>query len=353
MNELLSIGEFSARCGLSAKMLRSYAGNGLLVPAAVDAWSGYRYYSARQLHRARVIGLLRRAGVPVDDIARCFADPSAERWERWDREIVESSDTRRKALAEARAALLADITPADQPRKGFAVTSTLEAGASTHTGGRESNQDATLVAEGLFGVADGIGGFGGGDIASRLALDTAERVFTADRTTAGLLEAARQANEAVRQRAEAGGTSMGTTVVALGLTTDAGAVVVNVGDSRLYRLRDERLEQLTHDHSVPAELLRAHRITDEEARAHPQRHVLTRAIGVGPEVEVDHAGVSVKPGDRLLLCTDGLFNTQGADELRALLTSDEDPQRVCEALVEAALARDADDNVTALVVDVQ
>lgn len=103
MNELLSIGEFSARCGLSAKMLRSYAGIGLLVPAAVDAWSGYRYYSTGQLHRARVIGLLRLAGVAVDDIARYFADPSAERWERWDREIVESSDSRRKALAEARA----------------------------------------------------------------------------------------------------------------------------------------------------------------------------------------------------------------------------------------------------------
>ncbi|TWF93052.1 protein phosphatase 2C domain-containing protein [Saccharopolyspora dendranthemae] len=353
MNELLSIGEFSARCGLSAKMLRSYAGIGLLVPAAVDAWSGYRYYSTGQLHRARVIGLLRQAGVAVDDIARYFADPSAERWERWDREIVESSDSRRKALAEARAALLAEVSPAHPPRKGFVVTSTLQSGATTHTGGRERNQDATLVAEGLFAVADGIGGFVSGDVASRLALDTLESAFAADRTTAGLLEAARRANEVVWEKANADGTSMGTTVVALGLTDDVGAVVLHVGDSRLYRLRDERLEQLTQDHNVPAELLRTHQVTDEEARNHPHRHVLTRAIGVGPEVEVDHAGASVKPGDRLLLCTDGLFNTQSPDELRDLLASGSDPQRTCDDLVEAALTREADDNVTALVLDVQ
>ncbi|MEB3368804.1 protein phosphatase 2C domain-containing protein [Saccharopolyspora mangrovi] len=352
MNELLSIGEFSAQCGLSAKMLRSYAAVGLLLPEAVEAWSGYRYYSTRQLQRARVIALLRQADVPVDDIARYFADPSAEQWERWDREIVESSEARRKALAEARADLLADVAPAAPPRKGTAVTSTLNSGASTHTGGRESNQDATLVAEELFAVADGIGGFSSGDVASRLALDTLERAFAADRTIAGLLDAARQANEAVWRRAHSDGTSMGTTAVALAMTTDAGAVVLNVGDSRLYRLRDDRLEQLTQDHTVPAELLRAHQVTDEQARNHPHRHVLTRAIGVGPEVEVDHAGASVKPGDRLLLCTDGLYNTQGPEELKALLSSDSDPQQTCDRLVEAALARDVDDNVTALVLDV-
>lgn len=314
-----------------------------------DAWSGCRCWSPRRLHRA----LPGQAGVPVDDLARYFADPSADRLERWDREIVGSSEARRKALAEARAALLAEIAPAAPPRKGFAVTSTLLPGATTNTGGRESNQDAMLVAEGLFAVADGIGGFTSGDVASRLALDTLDRAFATDRTSAGLLDAARQANEAVWLRANADGTSMGTTVVALAMTEDAGAVVLNVGDSRLYRLRDERLEQLTHDHSVPAELLRAHQISDEEARDHPHRHVLTRAIGVGPAVEVEHAGASVTPGDRLLLCTDGLFNTQSAEELRALLSIDADPQRICDELVEAALARDADDNVTALVLEVR
>ncbi|RRO12910.1 MerR family transcriptional regulator [Saccharopolyspora rhizosphaerae] len=351
MNELLSIGEFSAQCGLSAKMLRSYAAVGLLLPEAVDAWSGYRYYSTRQRHRARVIALLRKADIPIDDIARYFAEPSAEQWERWDREIVESADARRKALAEARAALLAEIAPAAPARKGTAVTSTLTSGSSTHTGGRESNQDATLVAEGLYAVADGIGGYTGGDVASRLALDTLGEAFAADRSMAGLLDAARQANEAVWSRANSEGTSMGTTVVALAMTSDAGPVVLNVGDSRLYRLRDERLEQLTQDHTVPAELLRAHQITPEQARDHPHRHVLTRAIGVGPEVEFDHAGVSVKPGDRLLLCTDGLYNAQNTDELTAVLSTGAEPQQLCEDLVEAALEADADDNVTAVVVE--
>src|ERR1700677_481809 len=91
MDELLSIGDFSARCGLSAKMLRSYAAAGLLVPAAVDASSGYRYYTNAQLDQARIIGLLRRAGIAVDDIAELFAHPDPTRLDRWDRQIVDES----------------------------------------------------------------------------------------------------------------------------------------------------------------------------------------------------------------------------------------------------------------------
>ncbi|WP_406688661.1 protein phosphatase 2C domain-containing protein [Saccharopolyspora sp. ID03-671] len=233
------------------------------------------------------------------------------------------------------------------------MTSTVLAGSSTHVGGRETNQDSSLVAEGLFAVADGIGGYSQGDVASRLALDALEQAFAEDRTTSGLLEAVRRANEVVWERANRDGTSMGTTVVALAMTEDAGAVALNVGDSRLYRLRDGNLEQLTDDHTVPAELLRAHRVTDDEARNHQYRHVLTRAIGVGPEVEVDHAEVPVEPGDRVLLCTDGLYNAQTPEELAALLGTDAEPQQICDALVEAALDHDADDNVTAVVLDIR
>ncbi|SFS43368.1 protein phosphatase [Saccharopolyspora flava] len=209
------------------------------------------------------------------------------------------------------------------------------------------------MAEGLFAVADGIGGYVHGDVASRLALDTLEQAFAEDRTTSGLLAAAHRANEVVWQRASRDGTKMGTTVVALAMTEDAGAVLLNVGDSRLYRLREGELEQLTDDHTVPAELLRAHRVTDDEARNHQYRHVLTRAIGVGPEVELDHAETSVEPGDRILLCTDGLYNAHTTEELAALLGADAEPQQICDSLVESALDHDADDNVTAVVLDIR
>jgi DNA-binding transcriptional MerR regulator len=176
VDELLSIGDFSARCGLSAKMLRSYAAARLLIPAAVDGSSGYRYYSTGQLHRARVIALLRRAGIAIDDIAEFFDAPDPDTLDRWDRQIVSESKARRQALVEARAALTLGQAPPpahrEASRKGSAVTHTFVSGAATHRGGRDTNQDAVLVGDGLFAVADGVGGLQHGDVASQLALDT-------------------------------------------------------------------------------------------------------------------------------------------------------------------------------------
>lgn len=357
MDDLLSIGEFSSRCGLSAKMLRSYAAVGLLVPAAVDAWSGYRYYSTGQLHQARNIALLRRAGIAVDDIAGFFADPDAERLERWDREIVRASAARRQALAEARAAIALGRTPSSTQliirTKGFAVTSTLVAGTTTHRGGREINQDAVLVTDGLFAVADGLGGLADGEVASRLALDTLETAFATDRSIAGFLRACHEANQAVWQQANRDEVTMGTTVVALAMTTDTAAVALHAGDSRLYRLRNGWLDQLTQDHTVIADLMRAGEITEAQAQVHPHRYMLTRAIGVGPEVDADYAGVTCKPGDRLLLCTDGLFKALSADDMKTVLTSHPEPQESADQLVTMAVERAAEDNVTAMVINVQ
>lgn len=233
------------------------------------------------------------------------------------------------------------------------MASTLLSGSATHVGGRKNNQDSVLVSEGLFAVADGIGGFVNGDVASRLALDTLGSAFETDRTVAGLLDSARKANEAVWLRSNADGTSMGTTLVAVAMTSDAGTIAVNVGDSRLYRLRDGSLQQLTRDHTVLAELLRSREVSDDDARNHPHRHVLTRAVGVGPEVEIDHDELSAEPGDRLLLCSDGLFNAKSDEDIERLLCSDGDPQDICDDLVQAALEADADDNVTALVLEIQ
>ena len=274
-------------------MLRSYAAAGLLVPAAVDGSSGYRYYSTGQLHQARIVVLFRRAGIAVDEIA-----------------------------------------------------------GATHIGGRETNEDAVLVSEGLFAVADGIGGLQDGEVASRLALDTLDAAFAADRTVSGLLDACQEANRAVWGQANGRDNIMGTTLAALAMTSDAAGIVLHAGDSRLYRLRHGRLEQLTHDHTVIADLIRAGELSEADARTHPHRFVLTRAIGVFPHVDVDHAGVSCEPGDRLLLCSDGLFKALAPGELKAILASEAEPQRSADQLVADAVAREKEDNVTAMIIDV-
>lgn len=357
MDELLSIGDFSARCGLSAKMLRSYAAVGLLVPAAVDGSSGYRYYSTDQLDQARVIALLRRAEIAVDDIAR-FHDPDASQFDRWDREITRESTARRKALALARAALaVGHAPPPPRPEdlpKGPEMTHDVLTGTATHIGGRKSQQDAVLVSEDLFAVADGLGGLQRGEVASRLALDTFDAAYAADHSVSGLLNAGREANGAVWQQATADGgdATMGTTLAAVAMTSDAAAVVLHAGDSRLYHFRAGRLDQLTQDHTVVAGLIRAGELGEAEAETHPYRHVLTRALGIGPDLEMDHAGIPCQPGDRLVLCTDGLFKAVTDDEINTVLAAKGEPQEAADRMVASAVDRGAEDNVTVLVVDV-
>lgn len=351
----MGIGDFSARCGLSAKMLRSYAAVGLLIPAAVDGSSGYRYYSTGQLHQARVIALLRRAGVAVDDIAGFYDHPDLLQLDQWDREVVRDSTARRQALAQARAALaLGQAPPPAQPetsRKGPEMTHNFLTGAATHIGGRDSNQDAVLVSDGLFAVADGLGSLQDGEVASRLALDTLNAAFASDRSVSGLLNACGDANQAVWAQASTNGedATMGTTLAAVAITSDVAVVVLHVGDSRLYRFRHGRLDQLTVDHTVIADLIRAGELNEEDAQTHPHRHVLTRALGVGPAVDIDHAGVSCEPGDRLVLCTDGLFKALSPDDLKAVLASEAEPQQSADKLVASAVERGAEDKFTAMI----
>jgi len=356
VDELLNIGVFSARCGLSAKMLRSYAAAGLLVPTAVDESSGYRYYSPGQLLQARIVALLRQAQIGIDEIAGFFDNPDAFQLDRWDRQIVSESTARRQALAQARAALAigraAPPTQSENSRKGSAVTHTFVTGTATHIGGRDSNQDAWLVSDGLFAVADGLGGLQDGEVASRLTLDTFDAAFTADRTVSGLLGACREANRAVWRQANGQDATMGSTLAVLAMTSDAAAIVLHVGDSRLYRLRNGRLEQLTHDHTVIADLMRAGELSESDAQTHPYRNVLTRAIGVAPEVDIDHSGASCEPGDRFVLCSDGLFKVLSTDELKVMLASEVEPQRSADQLVANAVKREAEDNVTAVIIDV-
>ncbi len=358
MDDMLSIGEFSAQSGLSAKMLRSYAGSGLLVPAAVDPSSGYRYYSTAQLREARLVALLRQARVPVAEIASFLRDPKPETVDLWERSIDLELRSRRQALADVRERLgFARMPVAAPARDGGGHMPHVVWGSATGVGRvRTSNEDAVRAANHLFAVADGMGGGGRGEVASAVALETLNAGFVHEPTHDGLIEGAREANRAVWRRAEddAALAGMGTTLTAAALVSDDDwrtLAVVNIGDSRAYILEEGQLRRVTRDHSVVEELVLAGALTEDKARTHPQRSILTRALGVGPEVEPDSYRVTPTEGDRLLLCTDGLFNEIDEEAIADALRWGAGPPEVAEDLVRRANEAGGRDNVTVVVVD--
>ncbi len=242
----------------------------------------------------------------------------------------------------------------------------VRAGAATDTGRvRSQNQDSYMLLpeRGLWVVADGMGGAQGGEVASKLAIDTLRESYVdpgADELAAAVREANRRIHEAARAPELRG---MGTTTVAIALMADDidvdpdGApqqhlVIINVGDSRAYLFRDGGLTQITDDHSVVAELVRDGRLTAQEADAHPQRNIITRVLGVYPQVEADIWPIDPVRGDRYLLCSDGLFNEVSADQMAAVLRRLEDPSDAAAELVRLALEGGGRDNVTVLVLDV-
>ena len=180
---------------------------------------------------------------------------------------------------------------------------------------RRANEDSLFARAPVFAVADGMGGHAAGEVASAIALQTVEtRMGQETATVASVTEVVRAANEAVFRRSveEPAARGMGTTLTliapAAGVDGRDHLVVANVGDSRAYLLADGQLRQLTRDHSYVEEMLAAGQITPEEARRHPHRHVVTRALGVEQSVAVDTWLVTPEPGDRYLLCSDGLVN---------------------------------------------
>ncbi|MGH9300212.1 MAG: PP2C family protein-serine/threonine phosphatase, partial [Acidimicrobiales bacterium] len=234
--------------------------------------------------------------------------------------------------------------------------SAIRAGSATDIGQvRSKNQDAVLAGERLFVVADGFGG--AGEVASCIALQTIAEVFGATPTPGGLAEACSAANLAVLQRAEGDPdlTGMGTTVAAIGVVRTESTeqlALANVGDSRVYLLRQGELSPMTEDHSVVADLVRAGEITKKEARVHEERSILTRALGVGRVVRPDTSQLTPRDGDRFLLCTDGLGNELVDDEIASILGSTPDPARAAEQLVRAASEHGGADNTSVIVVDV-
>ena len=223
------------------------------------------------------------------------------------------------------------------------------AGKATDIGKvRDHNEDGFLVADPLFAVADGMGGHLGGEVASSVALDTLRRCWP----ERSLADALREANRAVYGRAlrDMSVAGMGTTMTAVVLDGDE-LQLAHVGDSRAYLVHDGRMIALTDDHTLVGEMVRAGEITEQQARVHPRRSILTRAIGIEPDVTVDEETFPISPGDRLLLCSDGLSSGVSDETILHWLDAKGDPQEAADALVVAANDGGGYDNVTVVVID--
>lgn len=218
---------------------------------------------------------------------------------------------------------------------------------------RSDNEDAFLVAPPLFAVADGLGGHQAGEIASSIAIDTLLENAPRMADAKALGRAIRRANAAVIEAAEVGRgrTGMGTTLTAA-MLDGTRISLAHVGDSRAYLLHLGRLEQITQDHSMVADLVRSGQITAEEGRVHPNRSVITRALGSDPNMLADAFDVQAAEGDRLLLATDGLTGMVDDAEISRVLASEFTPQDAVDALIDRALAAGGHDNITAVVVDI-
>ena len=219
---------------------------------------------------------------------------------------------------------------------------------------RRHNEDAYVCEPPLFAVADGMGGAQAGELASNLAAaalrDEGSRGGGEERVDELIQEANRRVYE--RQTQDSSATGMGTTMT-VALVEDGHVAIGHVGDSRAYLIRDGRLEQLTEDHSLVAELVRSGKLSPEEAETHPQRSVITRALGTDPDVDVDTFSIPTQAGDLFMLCSDGLTSMV---EDEAILEATEkhraDLQATVKALIRAANKGGGEDNITVVLFEV-
>lgn len=356
---LLTIGAFARACRLSPKALRLYDELGLLPPARVDPVNGYRHYAPHQLERARTVAALRRLGMPLARIREVCALPPDRAAEAvaayWAQ--VEADTAARRDLA----AFLVD----QLSRKDTAMTTdhttplTLRCAARTDRGLiRPANQDAVHAGPRLLAVADGYGPAGGPAAAAALEalrpLDDAD--LTPDDVLTALEEAARRAHRAVRALAApdsgtAPGTEAGTTLTAL-LRAGSRLALLHIGDSRAYVLRDSGLFRITHDHSLVQSLIDEGRLTPEEAPAHPQRALLQRALdGSRDTATPDLDLLDARPGERYLLCTDGLTTVLPPGTLQTTLATAATPDQAVHDLIALAREAGAPDNIGCVVAE--
>jgi protein phosphatase len=247
----------------------------------------------------------------------------------------------------------ASVPPAADHERGLS----LSYGYGTDRGlRRELNEDSFIASDPVFAVADGMGGHEAGEIASGMcvrALAAMPQLATGERsvTAAVLQQYLVRADSSIR---EATGARAGTTLTGAVVVEQMGMpywLVLNIGDSRTYRLSQGEFSQVSVDHSEVQELVDAGEITPEQATVHPRRHVVTRALGTGDETEADYWLLPVEEGDRILVCSDGL-NAELTDEhMFRILSTVGHPQDAVDALIQAALRNGGRDNVTVIVVD--
>ncbi|MDR6557130.1 protein phosphatase [Arthrobacter pascens] len=221
---------------------------------------------------------------------------------------------------------------------------------------RELNEDSFIASDPIFAVADGMGGHEAGEVASGMcvrALATLPQLATGERTaTASVVQQYLAiADDSIRA---ATGSRAGTTLTGVVVVEQMGIpywLVMNIGDSRTYRLSQGRLAQVSVDHSEVQELVDTGEITAEEATVHPRRHVVTRALGTGDETEADYWLLPIEEGDRMMVCSDGLNGELTDDQMFDILNTVPDPQEAVDLLIQAALRSGGRDNVTVIVVD--
>ncbi|GAA3377536.1 MerR family transcriptional regulator [Streptomyces sannanensis] len=345
---LLTIGAFAKASRLSPKALRLYDELGLLTPVRVDPVTGYRFYAPEQLDRARLVAWLRRIGMPLARIRKvCELEAAAASQEIrafWSE--VEADTAARRDLT---AFLVDQLSWKDHEMSVHSTPLTIRYAALSDTGlVRESNQDAAYAGPRLLAVADGFGT--GGAPASAAAIAVLKRLDTESIPAGSLLnvleDAVDQARHAVRDHAESG-----TTLTAMLWTGDRLALV-HIGDSRAHLLRDGELFQITHDHTLVQSMVDEGRLTPEEAVSHPQRSLLIRALAAGTDVTPEMRLHDVRPGDRYLLCSDGLSTVVPTEEVCRVLSTITDPEQAVRELITLANRSGGPDNVSCVVADV-
>jgi len=220
---------------------------------------------------------------------------------------------------------------------------------------RRGNEDAFVCRPPLFAIADGMGGAQAGEVASALAAEALTDVPVDGGGERRIVELIREANRRVHERAstDAATTGMGTTITVALVEEDGHVAFGHVGDSRAYRLRADGFEQLTDDHSLVAELVRRGELSPAEAEVHPQRSVITRALGTDPSIDVDTFSKDALPGDLFLLCSDGLSDMLDGGTIESILRAHRsDLAEASRALVQAANRAGGEDNITAVLFEI-
>lgn len=330
---MMNISEFARLAGLTPKALRLYGDVGLLPPADVDPFSGYRRYAPRQLECARLIATLRLLGMPLGRIEQVVGGPraaAAREVEAYWRQVEADLATRRS---------IATVL-VDQLRNEADTMTTARAtlhptfGTSHRQGCRARQQDALLATADLVAVADG---FGERDDLAAAALAT----FAADGLRSAIAAIAHEVSVARPAQPDAG-----TTLTAVALTGST-ARITHIGDGRVWLVRAGEVRQLTHDHTAVAALVETGQLTLDEALSHEHRSLLNRALT--PGVVADELTTELLAGDRLVLTTDGVH--AHIEDLERLLMDAAGPQEVADTVAAAVVAAGEPDNHTIVVAD--